>query len=402
MSEYTTEIRWIVEKESGIESGNITDINNAIRIAAPKIFNFDFPIFDEAYRLPLETKILRHYYTREISEETVALWKLRLQDSLCMIMPYYNQLYKSELLQFNPLYDVDVTTHRDIENNGNTESKEGRTGTYNKNVSGNDTRDGHNETEQWKKNDGENKNTDEFGETNNRTLNENIWRENNSNGKQRDETRNNDKTVTDATTKTDDTVTTENIGKKWDLYSDTPQGGINGIEHEEDNGDGNGSTTNVGDNYYLTNARKITNNENDTVVTDGLSHSVGTQTDTKSGTNIMENEAHSNDHDATNSTIKNERGGQNVKTYTIDETEHSNENKKYHDGLDRTENTEFSESENKNRNDKVTNMEEYVEHITGKRGTTSFSRMMLEFRETFLNIDKQVIDELSDLFFGLW
>ena len=111
MSKFTTEVRFICESESGlVESKGFNSISEILYLSAPKIFNFDFPIFDESYRLPLETKILRHYYTREISEETVGLWKLRLQDRLCMIMPYYNQLYKSELIKFNPLYNYDLTS----------------------------------------------------------------------------------------------------------------------------------------------------------------------------------------------------------------------------------------------------------------------------------------------------
>lgn len=108
MSKYTTELRFICENAAGlIESLGEGAIDDIITKAAPKIFNFSFPIFDESYRLPLEKQILRHYYTREICEETVGLWKLRLQDRLNLIMPKYNQLYESAMLEFNPMYDVD-------------------------------------------------------------------------------------------------------------------------------------------------------------------------------------------------------------------------------------------------------------------------------------------------------
>lgn len=108
MSKYTTEVRFICENAAGlIESLGEGAIDDIITKAAPKIFNFSFPIFDESYRLPLEKQILRHYYTREICEETVGLWKLRLQDRLNLIMPKYNQLYESAMLEFNPMYDVD-------------------------------------------------------------------------------------------------------------------------------------------------------------------------------------------------------------------------------------------------------------------------------------------------------
>ena len=80
--------------------------------------NFIAPIFDENYRVPLEIKIIRHFYTREIGEETFGLWQLRLCDRLNVIMPYYNQLYKSELIKFNPMYDVDLTTEHERANDG--------------------------------------------------------------------------------------------------------------------------------------------------------------------------------------------------------------------------------------------------------------------------------------------
>lgn len=111
MSKYTTEVRFICESLTGHDdSTGYDDIDSIIEDAIPLIFSFDFPIFDEAYRNVLCTKILRHYYTREIGLETYGLWKLKLQTKLNEIMPYYNKLYESELYKYNPLYDVDMTT----------------------------------------------------------------------------------------------------------------------------------------------------------------------------------------------------------------------------------------------------------------------------------------------------
>ena len=111
MSKYTTEVRFICESLTGHDdSTGYDDIDSIIQDAIPLIFSFDFPIFDEEYRNVLCTKILRHYYTREIGLETYGLWKLKLQTKLNEIMPYYNKLYKSELYKYNPLHDVDMTT----------------------------------------------------------------------------------------------------------------------------------------------------------------------------------------------------------------------------------------------------------------------------------------------------
>lgn len=123
MSKYTTEVRYICENASGLdESKGYNDVEEIIRNALPKIFNFDFPIFDEAYRSVLETKILKHYYLREIAHETVGMWRLRLNTKLNEIMPYYNKLYKSELLEFNPLYTTNIT--RDHKTKVDTNGKE--------------------------------------------------------------------------------------------------------------------------------------------------------------------------------------------------------------------------------------------------------------------------------------
>lgn len=112
MSIYTTEVRYICEVEAGYDvSQGFSKIDEVLDKAVPKVFDFEWPIFDEEYRVPLEKKILRYFYTREIGCETYGHWKLMLQNKLCEIMPYYNQLYKSELLMagVNPLNDVDYT-----------------------------------------------------------------------------------------------------------------------------------------------------------------------------------------------------------------------------------------------------------------------------------------------------
>ena len=118
MSIYTTEVRYICETANNLtNSAGYNSINEIIKNALPSIFNFNFPIFDEKYRSVLETKILKHFYTREIGEETVGLWKLRLDTRLNEIMPYYNKLYMSELLEFNPLYTANLTRKKNTNYN---------------------------------------------------------------------------------------------------------------------------------------------------------------------------------------------------------------------------------------------------------------------------------------------
>lgn len=113
MSKYTTQVRFICETSANLtESSGFNDIEDVLNKSWNKIFS-DFPIFDEEYRAELCKKILRHYYTREICCETVGRWKLFLSDKMKNIMPYYNQLYQSELLKIQPLVSVDRSvTHK--------------------------------------------------------------------------------------------------------------------------------------------------------------------------------------------------------------------------------------------------------------------------------------------------
>ena len=304
MSKYTTEVRFICETSAGlVESEGFNSINTILNNCIENVFNFDFPIFDETYRPVLEKKILKHYYTREIATETVGLWKHYLDMRLNEIMPYYNKLYTSELLEFNPLYDVDVTTTHEKEggetgtDSGSNASTTGNTGTITDAGTGSRNR------------------TDNLSEV--------------------------------ATDSGSEGVSGSNINKntRRDYYSDTPQGAITNVENET----------------YLTNYRKI--------VDDGTgSTNSSTTTFGKSVT--------------TNNT-----GTQNVALT---------------DNNKRTLNTSVAVSGTISGQHSISTTEEYLQHVVGKTPGTSYSKLLAEYRDTFLNIDMQIIDELSDLFFNLW
>ena len=63
MAYYTTEVRTICESALGLnEHVGYSEIDNMLTNAAPLVFDFDFPMYDEAYRLPLEKKILKLHF----------------------------------------------------------------------------------------------------------------------------------------------------------------------------------------------------------------------------------------------------------------------------------------------------------------------------------------------------
>lgn len=291
MSKYTTEVRFICETAAGLrESAGLSSVNTILQKAAPAVFDFDFPIFDESYRNVLETKILRHYYTREIGLETVGLWKLKLETKLTEIMPFYNQLYKSELLTFNPFYDVDLTRDHKLTREETAKQK----GTINTS---------------------EDSNTDE-----------NTTQDNTS-----------DTTINNTTGSTSE----ENAGaskQHYDKYSDTPQG----------------SLTNVQNDTYLTNARMVTD------------------TDTQTGKTTVSGNDESKGNTTSNTTA--ETSSQTRRDVDVNST-----------------------------NDRdINSLDDYIEHVKGKNGGASYSTLLKEFRDTFLNIDMMIIEELGELFFNLW
>ena len=204
MSKYTTEVRFICEQKSGLkESVGSSSVDTVIANSWDKIFTTNCAIFDENYRQILCSKILKHYYLREISAETVGIWLLWVNTKFEEIMPYYNQLYASALLEFDPFKDVDYTKEHEGEADG-TKDVEGET-TNNNTKNGNTTTtidvDVSTETE---------------------------YEDNGTVGDARD-------------------ITTESeahsTGSKSDRYSDTPQGTIN--------------NTDVTGDAYLTNVRLI-------------------------------------------------------------------------------------------------------------------------------------------------
>jgi len=140
MAEYTTLVRSICESITGHSaSEGFSKIDEIIDDAVPLIFDFDYPIFDNAYKPGLEHKILHHYYMREIGTETYGQWKLFLAQKLREIMPLYNELYRSQLILIglDPLTDVNYS--KTIEHDGEDTDTEGGT----TRTAGSDTNSGH-------------------------------------------------------------------------------------------------------------------------------------------------------------------------------------------------------------------------------------------------------------------
>ena len=301
MSKYTTQLRYICEQKAGYLE-NTDDYITVINKSYDKIIHPQTTLYDPAYAPVLYKKILKHYYYDEIAHETTGQFIMRLNTKLDEILPYYNKLYESAALKFNPMYDVDYT----VEGNRKDDNTIDRTRTDDLNTVRTD--------------DLKAIRTDDLTATRTDNL---------------------------TATRTDD-LASHSESVDWDAFSDTPEGSLSGVDS----------------NSYLTNARK-----ND-------SEADGTNT----GTQTMENTG-------TQTTA-------NTGTQTTADT-----------GTQTTANTGTQSTANtgtQTNNDIIHSVNEYFEHVTGKRGGTDYADLIRKFRDTFINIDMMIINDLQSLFMGVY
>lgn len=270
--------------------------------------------YDEEHYETLCKKILKHYYTREICCETVGLWILWLNERMEEIIPYYNGLYETTNITFEPLDDVDL--HRE----------------HTKNETGHEATTSHNTVDETR--------------TQNGSQNRSYGGETQSSGSTTEDRTGN---KTDSGSKSDEYSYSDN-SNSMDKYADTPQGSV---------------STPIFDSY-LTNARNI--------ITNGS----GSSTD-----NIQSNNTENTTDNITGSENKTVANTGSSQTGTQENTTGNVTN-------DGTGSKDSTGNENLN------------EYIHGKQGSSSYSKMLQEFRETIMNIDSLVIREFRDLFFLLW
>lgn len=121
MSKYTTMVKDLVRDYSVSVDNGLTDIDTKLDKAREYIFDFNYPVIDEATKKRIEIAILKHYYTREIAFESVGIWKIKLNDRLNLIMPRYNALYNKQDLNLSPYVNGYVNESGETHGNSNTD-----------------------------------------------------------------------------------------------------------------------------------------------------------------------------------------------------------------------------------------------------------------------------------------
>ena len=121
MSKYTITVKDLVRDYSVSVDNGLTDIDTKLDKAREYIFDFTYPVIDEATKKRIEIAILKHYYMREIAFESVGIWKIKLNDRLNLIMPRYNALYNKQDLNLSPYVNGYVSESGNTTGNSSTD-----------------------------------------------------------------------------------------------------------------------------------------------------------------------------------------------------------------------------------------------------------------------------------------
>lgn len=353
MAKYTIELGKLIESGYPLSFGN-------------------YPIFDEEYRQALESKIVDHYYFNEIGAETADRFSFYLRRKMREIMPYYNQLYQSTLLEFDPLvteyYEngykeilgftrnlyADLGSRRDNSGREATSEKELKTQTGN----------------------ADSTLTATGKETTGQTTNE----------KELETIQSHQTTTNDLTAQTDTTNSgtgnTTTWGLKDNVFSDVPQGKIDFKMVVQPSGE----TTIAGDGYATTTSIDKTR-ENSKTSTEETSNSTTKNT----GTVVVDgNSTRNNTKDGTlNKTVDD------TKTTTGKNTQSLNEDNTLDSERTNERNEKFKQ--NRKEKEKENTERDKKEYTKGRKGVSP-SKLLQEYRQQILNIDMQIIDDLEELF----
>lgn len=74
-----------------------------------ELFDFTYQFDDLNFKAQIEQAVIDYYYNYEIGTETPAEFKRRFQAKWLSIIDYYNQLYNTTLLTYNPLINYKLT-----------------------------------------------------------------------------------------------------------------------------------------------------------------------------------------------------------------------------------------------------------------------------------------------------
>lgn len=347
MASYTMELRNYIE----MWTQETEDLSYAerIEVGRTKLFDFPYPVWNDQYKKEFETKFIRNFYMREIGFETEQLFKMRLENWLAINMPYYNQLLESELLQdgYNPL----TNSKTEVKHNRKNQREQDDLRNRMQNVGESETTD-----QTATMNEDSSFNTDEKAEVN-RTL---------------DRTQNTEDVGNSETDSTrSENENTDGSSESFDrkLTDQTPDGRL-------------GITANDGTGV-INYASEIEENRN-TGTTEGSRDVTGSEASETSTTNSQ---------DVTGKDT--EKVNSDTNTNGVSETDTSTQS-----NIDREMNRDTTDRDTLDR--EVRDNEDFLENREGKIGVVSFAKLLMQHRQTFLRVEKEMFREMQVLFMGIY
>jgi hypothetical protein len=101
-----------------------------------ELFDFDYQVDDPNFKQEIEEKILDYYYDYEIGFETPDMFKRKFKARFLRAIGYYNKLYNTTLLSYNPLINSkmsealeQLSTVNNTQDNNSTVNSTGSTDT---------------------------------------------------------------------------------------------------------------------------------------------------------------------------------------------------------------------------------------------------------------------------------
>lgn len=94
-----------------------------IKTATDKLFDFSFPWYNDKSDGSLEDFkrfFFEKHFTDEIGFETIALFKMKMQEVFYRKIPYYSEMYKALHIDYNPLINHEISGKNDVSTTGKT------------------------------------------------------------------------------------------------------------------------------------------------------------------------------------------------------------------------------------------------------------------------------------------
>ena len=79
------------------------ELRNCLKIETFDLFDFEYPIEDVTWKSELEAAIIDYFYFHEIGQETIDRFKHVFTSRMKLIMPYYNEMFRTKMMLLDPM-----------------------------------------------------------------------------------------------------------------------------------------------------------------------------------------------------------------------------------------------------------------------------------------------------------